>query len=274
MATSARPGARRRSDFFDRYTRDLTRDEVSRLFTHDTRDAYRYFSHGVDRAEIAIAPLVEARAGPASFGVPRVHAEAVTRTAAALRGEPALRAARPGAALHGHWRRLGGRRAHQRAGPRADVAAGHVAAHRLVRAPQPARAARGGRPVVPQERPRDRARHPARDAASRHVPRARRRDLRPDQAGEHGGRRLLRDLPAAGRARDHRARRRGGQGQPGRPADGAAAGDHAHAAGRGPRPGLVDDAPQPADRADTRRARASSRCSSASSSRATGRSSG
>ena len=54
MSTQAPP--RPRSDFFDRYTRDLTSEEVSRLFTHDTRDAYRYFSRGVDRAAIAELP--------------------------------------------------------------------------------------------------------------------------------------------------------------------------------------------------------------------------
>ena len=56
MATSARSSTRPRSDFFDRYTRDVTRDEVSRLFTRDTREAYEYFSRGIDRASIAGLP--------------------------------------------------------------------------------------------------------------------------------------------------------------------------------------------------------------------------
>jgi serine phosphatase RsbU (regulator of sigma subunit) len=47
---------RPRSDFFERYTRDLTSEEVSRLFTHDARDAYRYYSSGVDRAALEGLP--------------------------------------------------------------------------------------------------------------------------------------------------------------------------------------------------------------------------
>ena len=56
MTTEAPPRPRPRSDFFDRYTRDLTSEEVSRLFTHDARDAYRYYSRGVDRASVADLP--------------------------------------------------------------------------------------------------------------------------------------------------------------------------------------------------------------------------
>ena len=56
MTTEAPPRTRPRADFFDRYTRDLTSEEVSRLFTHDARDAYRYFSRGVDRSSIADLP--------------------------------------------------------------------------------------------------------------------------------------------------------------------------------------------------------------------------
>ncbi|HEX7139084.1 MAG TPA: PP2C family protein-serine/threonine phosphatase [Vicinamibacterales bacterium] len=39
---------RRLQDFVDTYTRDLTADDFQRLFTRDTRDAYRFFARGVD----------------------------------------------------------------------------------------------------------------------------------------------------------------------------------------------------------------------------------
>lgn len=34
--------------FVDTYTKDLTADEIHRLFTRDTRDAYRFFTRGID----------------------------------------------------------------------------------------------------------------------------------------------------------------------------------------------------------------------------------
>lgn len=43
-------------NFFDAYTRGVTSQEVSRLFTHDTRDAYRYFARGIDQASIEALP--------------------------------------------------------------------------------------------------------------------------------------------------------------------------------------------------------------------------
>jgi len=51
-----RPG----SNWFDAWTRDLTRDvtaeDLSRLFTHDTREAYRFFTRGLDEERIANDP--------------------------------------------------------------------------------------------------------------------------------------------------------------------------------------------------------------------------
>ena len=35
------------ADFFDNYTRDLTAEDLQRLFTRDTREAYRFFTRGV-----------------------------------------------------------------------------------------------------------------------------------------------------------------------------------------------------------------------------------
>jgi phosphoserine phosphatase RsbU/P len=50
-------GADRARDWFDTYTRDLSRDDFQRLFTHDARDAYRYFSRGLDEDQYAHLPF-------------------------------------------------------------------------------------------------------------------------------------------------------------------------------------------------------------------------
>jgi phosphoserine phosphatase RsbU/P len=44
--SSHRPS--RLADFFDSYTRDLTAEDLQRLFTRDTRDAYKFFTRGRD----------------------------------------------------------------------------------------------------------------------------------------------------------------------------------------------------------------------------------
>jgi len=46
----------RLSDFFDTYTRDLTAEDLQRLFTRDTRDAYRFFTRGRDPHALARLP--------------------------------------------------------------------------------------------------------------------------------------------------------------------------------------------------------------------------
>ncbi|MGH9140784.1 MAG: PP2C family protein-serine/threonine phosphatase [Vicinamibacterales bacterium] len=46
MAHAHRPS--RLADFFDNYTRDLTAEDLQRLFTRDTRDAYKFFTRGRD----------------------------------------------------------------------------------------------------------------------------------------------------------------------------------------------------------------------------------
>ena len=51
----AEQGRRIRS-FYDTYTRGLTSDEFQRLFTRDTRDAFRYFTRGIDREALAREP--------------------------------------------------------------------------------------------------------------------------------------------------------------------------------------------------------------------------
>jgi sigma-B regulation protein RsbU (phosphoserine phosphatase) len=50
-STSARARA-----LFDTYASDLSPEDVQRLFTHDTRDAYRFFTRGLDEDEFAGLP--------------------------------------------------------------------------------------------------------------------------------------------------------------------------------------------------------------------------
>jgi sigma-B regulation protein RsbU (phosphoserine phosphatase) len=54
------------ADFFDTYTKDLTAEDLQRLFTRDTRDAYRFFTRGVKTDAFKALPwhkrlLAEAR---------------------------------------------------------------------------------------------------------------------------------------------------------------------------------------------------------------------
>jgi sigma-B regulation protein RsbU (phosphoserine phosphatase) len=46
----------RARELFDTYTRDLSREDVQRLFTHDTPDAYRFFTRGLDADQFAGLP--------------------------------------------------------------------------------------------------------------------------------------------------------------------------------------------------------------------------
>ena len=50
-----RTGKRAR-EVFNTYTRDVSPEDLQRLFTHDTRDAYRYFSRGLDEDQYADLP--------------------------------------------------------------------------------------------------------------------------------------------------------------------------------------------------------------------------
>jgi serine phosphatase RsbU (regulator of sigma subunit) len=49
-------GSERARQLFDTYTRDLSSEDLQRLFTHDTRDAYRFFSRGLDEEHVARLP--------------------------------------------------------------------------------------------------------------------------------------------------------------------------------------------------------------------------
>ena len=46
----------RARDIFHTYTRDVSPEDLQRLFTHDTRDAYRYFARGLDEDQFARLP--------------------------------------------------------------------------------------------------------------------------------------------------------------------------------------------------------------------------
>ena len=46
----------RLSDFFDSYTKDLTAEDLQRLFTRDARDAYKFFTRGVDAEALRRMP--------------------------------------------------------------------------------------------------------------------------------------------------------------------------------------------------------------------------
>jgi phosphoserine phosphatase RsbU/P len=54
---SAPTTADRAREWFNTYTRDLSREDLERLFTHDTRDAYDFFARGLDEEELATLPL-------------------------------------------------------------------------------------------------------------------------------------------------------------------------------------------------------------------------
>jgi serine phosphatase RsbU (regulator of sigma subunit) len=45
MASSAR-------DFFDTYTKDFSKEDLGKLFTHETPEAYRFFARGINTAEL------------------------------------------------------------------------------------------------------------------------------------------------------------------------------------------------------------------------------
>jgi sigma-B regulation protein RsbU (phosphoserine phosphatase) len=49
-------GADRAREWIDTYTRDLSTEDLQRLFTHDTPDAYRFFSRGLDEERLARLP--------------------------------------------------------------------------------------------------------------------------------------------------------------------------------------------------------------------------
>jgi phosphoserine phosphatase RsbU/P len=49
--------ADRARSFLEAYTHGLTREDLQRLFTRDTREAYRFFSRGIDERELTSLPV-------------------------------------------------------------------------------------------------------------------------------------------------------------------------------------------------------------------------
>ena len=50
------PPHNRIAEFFETYTRDLKAEDLQRLFTRDTRDAYRFFARHVDLTTLEALP--------------------------------------------------------------------------------------------------------------------------------------------------------------------------------------------------------------------------
>jgi hypothetical protein len=57
----------RLADFFDSYTKDLTAEDLQRLFTRDTRDAYKFFTRGRDADAMQRMPWHRARSPRRGF---------------------------------------------------------------------------------------------------------------------------------------------------------------------------------------------------------------
>ena len=171
------PGSAHRARSSSRSTRRTSRpSDLQRLFTRDTREAYGYFSRGIDRDRDRPAALARARCSTYT----RLFFIAFT-----MRLSPARRALYAVALIAtvlGLLELFAGVELHHRS--RASATSGSAlpvpmwhdgvicALHRL-RAAQPADHAGGRRSAVAQARPERRARHPARDAAAGHVPRRR-----------------------------------------------------------------------------------------------------
>jgi sigma-B regulation protein RsbU (phosphoserine phosphatase) len=51
------PRAGRAAEFWNTYTRDVTRDDLRRLFTRDARDAWRFYSRGVEAKDLDALPF-------------------------------------------------------------------------------------------------------------------------------------------------------------------------------------------------------------------------
>ena len=188
--------------FFQAYTKDLTNEDLGKLFTRETPGGLPVLRARHQHRRARRPALAPARRQVPAGILPRVHDAAVAGAPHDLRRGAGVLGHRPAAAV----RRL---RRHAvpmpialffvRIGvPGPDLRQRHgLAAHR-VPADEPAGAARSGGSAVAQARSRSGARDPAGDAARRHVVGPGRRGVRADQAGQHRRRRLLRH-PAAAR---------------------------------------------------------------------------
>ena len=161
--------------FFETYTKDFTKEDLGKLFTYETPEAYRFFARGINTAELEGLPwhrrAVEVRAGrfswPSRCGCRRrAGSSTAWRWPLAVIGLVQLfngigRRSRSGC----RFRCISSASAcPARCSPQGTIAL----AHRLS-ADESAGAARGRRPAVAEARSRSGARNPAGDAARRHV---------------------------------------------------------------------------------------------------------
>ena len=161
--------------FFETYTKDFTKEDLGKLFTYETPEAYRFFARGINTAELEGLPVAPARGAVSPGVLPRVHD-------APLAGPPSdLRACRCSPAVIGIAAVVRRVRADHRPMPcfplnfiRIGVP-GPIFAHGTLwllgrfPADEPAGAARGRRSAVAQARPGGGTRNSAGHAARRHV---------------------------------------------------------------------------------------------------------
>ena len=237
--------------FFKRYTHDLTSDELGKLFTRETPEAYRFFAQGINTAELEGLPWYKKaikyaqgfflaftmRLSPA-----RRLMYGVSLGLVGHRPDRAVPRLRPDARADSHRAVLRPHsRARRRCSPtaRCGCSAGFLLMNLLVLL------------EVADRLSLKRDLEVAREIQQAMLPDGTlvgsgRRGVRPDQARQHRRRRLLRHPAAARWHRARRARRRRRQGQPGGAADGAVAGHPAHAGRRRPAAACAGQAPQPA----------------------------
>ena len=171
----------RPAQFLQAYTHGLTREDVQRLFTRDTREAYRFFARSMDEDALGRLPWHRAPwSGPGCSSGP--SRSSCRPPGACSSAWPCCLPSSASFKLFRGFDILGvpiflGVVIVNVGLPAPQWEPGTVSLlHRLPPA-QPADPARGCRPAVAQERPRDRARHPVRDAAAGRL--RRRRASRP-----------------------------------------------------------------------------------------------
>ena len=239
--------------FFETYTKDFTKEDLGKLFTYETPEAYRFFARGINTAELEGPALASPGAEVRPGILPRVHDAAVA-------GPP--RHLRPGAGglPSSVWCSCSTASASSRSGCRfrctssasacpgrsfpqgtAGLLIGFLLMNLLVLLEVADRLSlkrdlEVAREIQQAMLPDGMWSGPGVEAFGLTKP-----------ANTVGGD-FYDILPQPDGTRHRRARRRRRQGQPGGAADGAAAGDDAHARGRGPRHRRPGRAAERADR--------------------------
>ena len=49
--------------FFEAYTKDFTKEDLGKLFTYETPEAYKFFARGINTAELEGLPGIAGRCG-------------------------------------------------------------------------------------------------------------------------------------------------------------------------------------------------------------------